>query len=614
MKACAASVRHRPDPHRRCGLRDRRVHRPRPSRAPSCARPASGERGVVATESPAAARVGRSVLERGGNAVDAAAATVFALNVARPAVVRHRRRRVHGLPLGQAARPRRWTSARPRPARFTPDTLTPDGPAQGLHRPPDRRRARHGGRACRRRCAATATRSLAQSILPAERLAARRLRGAPVAVRGHGGQRRAARSSSPPRRGSSCAAASPTRPGSILRQPDLAHTLRTIRSEGPRAFYDGSIARKIDAEMDRTRAKPIPGDAALLTAGDLRRYQAKWRAAAGGHLPRPQARGHAPAHLRRHRGAGDAQHPRDASTTRRRGQSSADTLHRIIEAQKLAFADRGEYVADPDFVRQPTRHADLQAATPPAAPRRSTRPRPTPSPSPAWARAPRRPTARRTRPGTTTHLSVIDAWGNSVALTCTHRAGVRLGGRRARHRLPAQQRDDRLRRSRLGQRGARVQAAAVVDGADHRQRGRPPDRRDRRRRRLADHHGLAVHGVQPDRVRAAAEPGRRRRARGRQRVPGQAASRSRTRGWRPACSSSLRARGHTLDLLGEYDITPARAGRRLPLARRAGPRTPSRTRAPTTARWPSGARRRLEPRFEYQTTSMPRASQWRAPA
>ena len=43
------------------------------------------------------------------------------------------------------------------------------------------------------------------------------------------------------------------------------------------------------------------------------------------------------------------------------GQSSADTLHRIIEAQKLAFADRGEYVADPDFVRQPTADADLEA-------------------------------------------------------------------------------------------------------------------------------------------------------------------------------------------------------------------------------------------------------------
>src|SRR4051812_41968257 len=45
---------------------------------------ATGPLGAIATESPAAARVGRGVLEAGGNAIDAAAATVFALNVARP--------------------------------------------------------------------------------------------------------------------------------------------------------------------------------------------------------------------------------------------------------------------------------------------------------------------------------------------------------------------------------------------------------------------------------------------------------------------------------------------------------------------------------------------------
>src|SRR4051794_41569411 len=44
----------------------------------------SGTAGVVATESPAAARVGRAVLARGGNAIDAAVSTVFALGVARP--------------------------------------------------------------------------------------------------------------------------------------------------------------------------------------------------------------------------------------------------------------------------------------------------------------------------------------------------------------------------------------------------------------------------------------------------------------------------------------------------------------------------------------------------
>src|SRR3954470_3509299 len=85
--------------------------------------------GVVATESPAASVVGRDVLEQGGNAVDAAAATVFALNVARPqscgiggggfAVYRQANGRVTSVDFRETA-----------PATFTPQSL--QGP--GLHK------------------------------------------------------------------------------------------------------------------------------------------------------------------------------------------------------------------------------------------------------------------------------------------------------------------------------------------------------------------------------------------------------------------------------------------------------------------------------------------------
>ena len=90
-------------------------------------RPAvSGKGGVVATESLAAARVGRAVLEHGGNAIDSAVATVFALGVARPQscgiggggfmVYRDRRGRARALDFRETA-----------PAAITPETFVPPG-------------------------------------------------------------------------------------------------------------------------------------------------------------------------------------------------------------------------------------------------------------------------------------------------------------------------------------------------------------------------------------------------------------------------------------------------------------------------------------------------------
>jgi gamma-glutamyltranspeptidase / glutathione hydrolase len=95
----------------------------------SAFRPAvSGKLGVVATEAPAAARVGRRVLERGGNAVDAAVATVFAIGVVRPQscglggggfmVYRSHTGRTATLDFREQA-----------PAAFTPETLQ----GEGLH-------------------------------------------------------------------------------------------------------------------------------------------------------------------------------------------------------------------------------------------------------------------------------------------------------------------------------------------------------------------------------------------------------------------------------------------------------------------------------------------------
>jgi gamma-glutamyltranspeptidase/glutathione hydrolase len=228
-----------------------------------------GRLGVVATESPAAARVGLRVLERGGNAVDAAVATVFALNVARPqscgiggggfAVYRRADGRVDSLDFRETS-----------PRTFTPSTLS--GP--GLHKS----FTGHltvgvpgtvaGMNLLLRRYG---TRSLAQSIAPAVRLArsgvrvtrslskametnAPRLRLFPAAARQYLRNGR------------------PYPPGSLLRQPILARTLGVIARHGPAAFYGGPIAKAILADMRTARNRP--GDAARLALYDFRRYPA----------------------------------------------------------------------------------------------------------------------------------------------------------------------------------------------------------------------------------------------------------------------------------------------------------------------------------------------------
>ena len=100
----------------------------------------------------------------------------------------------------------------------------------------------------------------------------------------------------------------PLRDGDRLIQTDLAATLSAIAEQGPRGFYEGPVAEKL--------AKAVRDAGGIMTADDLKSYQADDPHAGARQLSRLRHRLDAAAVVRRHRAAGDAEHPRRLSAAR----------------------------------------------------------------------------------------------------------------------------------------------------------------------------------------------------------------------------------------------------------------------------------------------------------
>jgi gamma-glutamyltranspeptidase/glutathione hydrolase len=212
--------------------------------------------------------------------------------------------------------------------------------------------------------------------------------------------------------------------GTRLRNPEYAAVLRRIAREGPDALYRGAIAQAIVAKVQGHAGNP-----GRMTLADLAAYQPRKRAPichahrARGHdwricgFPPPSSGAIAVGQI-----LGLLEHTDAASLPLADGLPSPDWLHLYTEAARLAFADRGLYLGDPDFVQPPAGSwMSLLAPAYLAARARLIGPH---SMKAAQPGTPGRSTSRyapspaQVEHGTS-HISIVDPYGNALAMTTT---------------------------------------------------------------------------------------------------------------------------------------------------------------------------------------------------
>ena len=379
--------------------------------------PAGATRFMVVAAHPLAARAGYDVLRKGGSAVDAAIAAELVLNLVEPqssgigggGFLLHYAARDGKL---EAYDGRETAPAAARPERFLGADGKPlDWPAAvisgksvgvpGLLRLLELAHRGHGKF------------PWAQLFRPAIELAER---GFPISPRLHAlvAADRFLALDENARRYFYLPDGTPKPAGTLLKNPDFAAVLKRVAAEGADAFYRGEIARDIaSAVRDRKRA---PGD---LSETDISAYAAKEREPLCGKyriwkicgVPPPDSGTFAVLQI-----LGIL----ERFDLRALKSDSLEAVHLFAEAGRLAYADRNLYIADPAFVAAPlaalldARYLDSRA----------TLIDPKHSMGRAQAGDPAHLAARygRSEPlelPSTTHISVVDAEGNAVALTAS---------------------------------------------------------------------------------------------------------------------------------------------------------------------------------------------------
>ncbi len=206
------------------------------------------------------------------------------------------------------------------------------------------------------------------------------------------------------------------KPGEIFRQPDLARTLQRI-ADKPDDFYHGSLARELAAAMQK--------GGGLITADDLANYEVKEREPVRGtyrgyeviSAPPPSSGGTVLI---------ESLNILEGYDLAKMGDRSAQSMHYTTEAFRRAFFDRAEFMGDPDFAKIPVaqlidkKYAEAWGET--IDPNRATPSKDLKRPAvfnqlEQYADA--HPPMAPHESNHTTHYSVMDADGNAVAVTTT---------------------------------------------------------------------------------------------------------------------------------------------------------------------------------------------------
>jgi gamma-glutamyltranspeptidase/glutathione hydrolase len=371
-------------------------------------RPARGEAGMVASAHPLATEAGQAVLKAGGNAVDAAIATAFVISVVEPYSAGIGGGGFAVLHLADEGEVKALDFRERAPAAATRDMYLKDDGTVDASRSVDG----YLSVAVPGTVAGLAELHAAHGKLPWRRLLAPAIKLArngfeiDEAFAASLEWRKEVLLRFPESRALFAPGGELLREGARLRQKDLASTLGRI-SNNWRDFYRGRTARLMAADMVK--------NGGLVSAEDLRRYKPLWREPVCGafrahrvcSMPPPSSGG---VHLLE---ILNLVAPTDLEGL---GWHHPDAIHQLVEAMRIAYADRSEWLGDPAFSRVPAselsspayaerRRKEIDARQA----RRSADVRPASREQLGWFKESQ----------DTTHLTVVDEKHNAVAMTFT---------------------------------------------------------------------------------------------------------------------------------------------------------------------------------------------------